>query len=147
LSGKPLHHNWYRFYSKLWNLCPTKICAVSPHKIFAERHKTPCQGDGEAAKSLDALLVQMKTSFWPRSVHQPNATLIPTGIPSSKMKTMHKRLHNRIEKQLFEILFSVGVNLQALQHCGDSMSIILTAESKTEWKVSALQDAFMSKSS
>jgi hypothetical protein len=83
--------------------------------LFAKQHKTPCQGDaGEAAESLDALLAQAqtKTSFWPHLVHQLNATLIPTGIPSSKTKKMHKRLHDRIEQQLVKMPFrSIGVKL------------------------------------
>jgi hypothetical protein len=126
-----------------WNLSsthvfdqPKKILCCFSHKSFAKQHELTCpHGNGEAAESLDALLVQTKTSFWPRLVHQANVTLIPTGIPSTKMKTTHKRLHDGIEKQLFKILFSADVKLPAQQHREDSMSIILAAKFKTEWKM------------
>jgi hypothetical protein len=49
---------------------------------------SPCHGNGEATESLNVLLILMKTSCWPRSAHQVNATLIPSGIPSSKTKTI-----------------------------------------------------------
>jgi hypothetical protein len=49
---------------------------------------SPCQGNGEATKSLNVLLILMKMSCWPRSAHQVNATLILIGIPSSKTKTV-----------------------------------------------------------
>ena len=134
----------------------------SHNSLQRKTHIALCQGNGEAAKLLDALLVQTKmsfwphsvyqanttwipsgipssktkTSFWPHSAHQANTTWIPTGIPSSKTKTMHKRLHeDRIEKQLFKILYSIDVKLQAQQCPEDSTSIILMAKSKTEWKM------------
>jgi hypothetical protein len=53
-----------------------------------------CQGNGEAVEHPDALLIQMKMSFWPHLEHQMHKTLMWTGIPSSKMKKMHKRLHD-----------------------------------------------------
>jgi hypothetical protein len=50
--------------------------------------KRASQGNGEATESLNVLLILMKTSCWPHSAHQVNATLIPSGIPSSKTKTV-----------------------------------------------------------
>jgi RNA polymerase subunit RPABC4/transcription elongation factor Spt4 len=48
----------------------------------------PFHGNGEATESWNVLLILMKTSSWPRSADQVNVTLIPSGIPPSKMKTV-----------------------------------------------------------
>jgi hypothetical protein len=72
----------------------------SPQLFLQKKIESPCQGNGKAAESLDALLlVQMNASLWLRSVHQPNETLIPIGIPSTKTKTMHKRLNDGIDQE------------------------------------------------
>jgi len=49
------------------------------------------------------------------------------------MKTMHESRLAAIERQLFKMLFSTSV--EARQQHKDSMSIILMAKSKTEWKI------------
>jgi hypothetical protein len=72
---------------------PEKMCSFRFTKqlLLQRDSKTPhhpCHGNGEATKSLNVLLILMETSCWPRSAQQVDAILIPSRIPSSKMKTI-----------------------------------------------------------